>query len=376
MNRRGFFAASASSIATVAAATPASARRRRAGRRALVLIGGANRGAYEAGAIQALVQIQGVKDGEPLAFDMVCGTSIGALNAYLVATAQYSSLMRLWRSEIAASDVFRLKAPYNQIPESSSGILSRVAAAYRLASGMRKDVAGVLDPAPVRAMLQKYVDPQAPVGLPLYVSTTDITRQQNQLFFRPATTPAGSAKQALNDELLAAYPKVTRLANDDILRDVLFASAAIPLFFDPIDIARDDGSGKIDQYVDGGITQNMPIDVAQLCVDSIHVTLLAPPPSPADEQYYDDALSIGYATFETMQNRILIYQVRLAYALADTLPISAYIIRPQKPMPGRGTEFDDQAALEEMWQRGFADMVQGWVPFVPPTDLLGAVSVH
>ena len=47
----------------------------RSGRSALVLIGGANRGAYEAGAIAAMAAARGLGDGQPLPFDMICGTS-------------------------------------------------------------------------------------------------------------------------------------------------------------------------------------------------------------------------------------------------------------------------------------------------------------
>jgi hypothetical protein len=57
---------------------------------ALVLSGGGARGAYEAGAITALVETHGIKDGEKLpGIDVVCGASIGAINGWLVAAAQY-----------------------------------------------------------------------------------------------------------------------------------------------------------------------------------------------------------------------------------------------------------------------------------------------
>lgn len=58
--------------------------------RALVMSGGGARGAYEAGLIGALAAAGAVADGSPrLPYELVCGTSIGALNvgigkAYLV----------------------------------------------------------------------------------------------------------------------------------------------------------------------------------------------------------------------------------------------------------------------------------------------------
>ena len=60
-------------------------------RRALVLNGGGSRGAYEIGAWQALAEI-GVR------FDGVYGTSIGALNAALVAQGDLAGAVELWKS--------------------------------------------------------------------------------------------------------------------------------------------------------------------------------------------------------------------------------------------------------------------------------------
>ena len=56
---------------------------------ALVLSGGAARGAYEMGVWQALTEL-GVQ------IDMVCGTSIGAMNAYIVALGSYEKARDMW----------------------------------------------------------------------------------------------------------------------------------------------------------------------------------------------------------------------------------------------------------------------------------------
>ena len=56
---------------------------------ALVLSGGAARGAYEMGVWQALREL-GVK------IDMVCGTSIGAMNAYIIALGSFEKARDMW----------------------------------------------------------------------------------------------------------------------------------------------------------------------------------------------------------------------------------------------------------------------------------------
>ena len=56
---------------------------------ALVLSGGAARGAYEMGVWQALQEL-GVQ------IDMVCGTSIGSMNAYIIALGSYEKARDMW----------------------------------------------------------------------------------------------------------------------------------------------------------------------------------------------------------------------------------------------------------------------------------------
>ena len=65
---------------------------------ALVLSGGAARGAYEMGVWQALREL-GVR------IDMVCGTSIGAMNAYIIALGSYEKARDMWL-EMKTEEVF------------------------------------------------------------------------------------------------------------------------------------------------------------------------------------------------------------------------------------------------------------------------------
>ncbi len=58
--------------------------------RALILGGGGARGAYEAGVVAAL--------SERETFDIVCGTSIGAVNGLFVAQDMTHRLSEIWRT--------------------------------------------------------------------------------------------------------------------------------------------------------------------------------------------------------------------------------------------------------------------------------------
>jgi predicted acylesterase/phospholipase RssA len=364
MKRRGFLAAAAGAAA-VAVASPALAQQQKAriGRKALVLVGGVNRGAYQAGVIQALVEKNGLRDGQPLDYDLVCGTSIGALNGFMVTTAQYSLLRNLWQGGISNGNVFRLKAPYNKIKSVDSGIISRLSAAMSLGTGLFTDVTGVMDPAPVQAMIDRYVDPSAPVHIPAYIATTNLTQQTGQIFIRHATTTAGMQKQSINDTILADFPVKSAPATDAIVQKVYFATACLPLAFDPVKI--ESGSSP-DQYVDGGVTANAPINIAQLCADTLQVVLVDPK-RPTPNVHYNNAFEVGMGVFETMQSRILLYQVLLAFAAGKaSLPFDPYIMRPDSDLPGKLGDFNDQKSLSASWQIGYDQARQGWQKFEFP----------
>lgn len=369
VKRRAFLSATAGAALTTA--SPALAQQQldvRKGRKALVLVGGVNRGAYQAGVIQALVEKRGLRDGEPLDYDLVCGTSIGALNGYMVTTAQYTLLKDLWQGGISSRNVFRLKAPYNKIKNTDSGIFSRLAAAFSLGTGLVNNVTGVFDSAPVQAMLEAYINPSAPVHIPAYIATTNLSEQRGEIFVRHATTPGGMQKQLLNESLLANLPITTAPASDDILRSVYFATACLPLAFDPVKIRGTDGSTKLYQYVDGGVTANAPVNIAQLCADTLHV-ILVDPKRPTPDVHYDNAFEVGMGVFETMQARILFYQVLLAFAAGKAaLPVDPYIIRPDADLPGKIGDFNDQKSLSASWQLGYDQAQRGWEKFEFPLN--------
>jgi predicted acylesterase/phospholipase RssA len=369
MKRRVFLtAASAATVAAVnglpaTAAVPIASKR--LGRKALILSGGGSLGAYQAGVIGGLAHKQGLRDGEPLDFDLVCGTSIGGLNGYFVATAQYSMLETLWKN-IGNQNVLTMKHPYEKIRDSSAGILNRMDAAMKLGKGLVKGIKGIMDTSAFTSLLAEHVNPSSAVHIPFYVSTTNLTRQEGRMFVLRGTTAEGAAKQALNDELAQQdIVSKIRVIDDDLLRSVLYATAAIPLAFDPALIPRADGSG-VDEYVDGGVTENVPINVARHCVEHLHVVLVDPPRTTRNVSY-EGAVQIGLGVFQTMQYRILEYQVLWALAQSTiSLPFDAYIIRPAQPLPGKFADFNDAKALNSVWQIGYDGARVGWQPFVPP----------
>ena len=143
---------------------------------------------------------------------------------------------------------------------------------------------------------------------------------------------------------------------------------------DPVRIPGPNG-GPEGYYVDGGVGDNVPLEIGRRCAAQLHIVLVDEARTPSFHDY-NSALQIGLGVFETMQQRILEYQALLAIAesaivptpLTDAaglrpLPIDLTVIRPQSPLPGGFADFNNLADLDAMWLRGYNDGVGGWPPF-------------
>jgi len=366
-------------------------QRERLTRRALVLSGGGARGAYQAGMVQAWIETRGIKDGQPLApYNLICGTSIGALNGYMIATGRYAGLAQMW-STIAAQQVIKLKRQYRFIADHYAGVGNRIAQAIGLALGLKSNVTGVLDSGRVKTWLESNVDPAAPVLTPVVWTVTNLSSQLPEFFYRiPGDLPPEGRATAISAIQDTVGPQTAvREATPDILIDSLQASASIPLAFDPVVLPSPDGHGTA-QYVDGGVTANTPIGVARAFAANVDIVLMDPVFEP---ETYTNAIGIGIGVFGTMQQRILDSDVRAAvfetfgkraldalpratiaqltqgspsrYAAFETFMNSLYasefyVKRPDKTLPVEVVGFNDAQGLAAAYDVGF---YAGQTPF-------------
>ncbi|HEY9753535.1 MAG TPA: patatin-like phospholipase family protein [Oculatellaceae cyanobacterium] len=192
-------------------------------KRALVLPGGGGRGAYQVGVYKALHE-KGIK------FDLAFGTSIGGLNATMIAQGNLQRLEHLW-STLKANDIFHLP---------SASMVGRLVLGHKL---------GLLDTTPLEALLRRELNLHAlkqsatKVGL----CTTDLCSLETRLI------------------------TIDDVMSTNELVDVLMATSAIPMAFPPRHIH---GSGL---WVDGGLVRNTPMETAiQLGADEIFMVLLHP----------------------------------------------------------------------------------------------------
>jgi NTE family protein len=192
-------------------------------KRALVLPGGGGRGAYQVGVIKALAEA-GIE------FEMAFGTSIGALNACMMAQEQIDRLEDLWCS-IKPWDIFKL-------PGASQ--VGRMMFGRKL---------GLLDTSPMETLLRREISLER-----LKESDTEVG------FF---TTDLCS----LETRLIT----VDSINSTDELIDALMATSAVPIAFPPRQIH---GHGL---WVDGGLVRNTPMQAAMdRGAEEIFMVLLHP----------------------------------------------------------------------------------------------------
>ncbi len=202
---------------------------------ALVLTGGGARGAYEAGALKAIVELH-------LDVKGVYGTSVGALNGVFYCQGETERLYKMWQ-DLSYSDIMSVKST------SDSAIYLRVARELLTFH--------LVDIKPLREMIEENIDEEKirKSGIDFGLVTYDLSK------FSPV------------ELYISQIP-------DGQLADYVLASANYPVF------QRQKINGQI--YIDGGVYNNAPVDMALkkgfkkillINVSDIPITI---PPIPPD----------------------------------------------------------------------------------------------
>jgi NTE family protein len=361
------------------AAVPVTSAETRAAT-ALVLSGGGARGAYEAGVIEGLVRGGGVADGEPLpGIDTVIGTSIGAINGWFVATGQYSKLREAWNT-IAGTDLFRPKRSYRKLDVPSAGVVTRLVEGLSLLANLNQSLDGIFDAQPIRAWLRANIDAQQPVLMPYVFNAADIRNQRSAYFYiLNANVDPAAADPVLR--ALAGLSGMPALAQPalPILHDALYASIALPLLLDPIELVV---AGVPGLYVDGGSADNTAIDLARVVARRVNAVLV----SPATTSFApSNAIAAGLGSFNLLQARVLDASLRSAAEattlkrmfagsqvtpaqrayLDDVYDVDLGILRPSIELPSGLGDFHDAAGLVASYQMGVTDAARGWTAYDP-----------
>lgn len=209
-------------------------------RTAMILSGGGARGAYEVGVLWYIFDDLSRMRGAPPKIEILCGTSVGAINAcYLAAhltdpVLGMRRLVHLW-SELQITRVLGFG------PRQFIGI-------PRLLLGGGEGT-GLFDVRPMAELVQREISWRALARAirrkqlrALTVSTTEVATGRTVVFMQTAP----------DVDIPRTAPPRTLFRSDHIGPHHALASAAIPLLFPPVRI--DD-----ELYLDGGLRQNTPI---------------------------------------------------------------------------------------------------------------------
>ncbi len=219
---------------------------------ALVLAGGAARGAYEVGVIQHVLEQVGPAIGKDLRFDVICGTSVGALNACALAAfadlgkSAIGKLIDIW-TKLEVTDLVRpdvksvlqmgagllgRSTPRNEVPVREGGILAP--------EGLERLVESTIPFERIEANLDAgHLDA-------LTVSTTHVASGRTVVYVQ---------RKHLDLPTWSHDPTTFARAAKITARHAL-ASAAIPILFRAVLL---DG----DYHCDGGLRQNVPLSPAR-----------------------------------------------------------------------------------------------------------------
>jgi NTE family protein len=219
---------------------------------AVILSGGGARGAYEVGVLSYVLDEFARLRGRPPRFDILCGTSVGAVNAcYLAAhladpTVGIRRLVDLWLD-------LRLERVLG------FGVRQALSLPRVLFGGGAEGV-GLFDVTPMARLIEREVPWRAISRTlrhghltALSVSATEVATGRTVIFMQ--TGPDGA--------LPSQAPPRTIIRGAHVGPLHALASAAIPLIFPPVRIGHE-------LFMDGGVRQNTPIAPA-LRLGATHV---------------------------------------------------------------------------------------------------------
>jgi NTE family protein len=221
-------------------------------RTALVLSGGGARGAYEAGVVAYLLEELAPELGRDLRFDVLAGTSIGALNACALAamaddrTTRTARMTDIWRGlecdRVLSFGFFDALRLLRESLGTHSGSLHR----------HEERKAGLVDTTGLQTLLLEKI-PWRRIGWnlrrghldALSIGATNVGTGRTTVFVQ---RPDPDASMSMQDSSFIARP--ARISARHAL-----ASAAIPLIFPPVRIGNE-------LYADGGLRLNVPLSPA------------------------------------------------------------------------------------------------------------------
>ena len=318
--------------------------------------GGGARGAYEAGVVRYLLEELPQRLGRPVRFEILCGTSVGAIHAcFLAATAQEDArrggrLVDLWTS-MRIEDVLPLsRRDLLNLPRRILG-LRRVVEAMRGGATPAR-LYGLLNTAPLEKLVVH--------AIPWRNIRGNVREGRVDAVCVAATQIATGRVTIFMESRDQAVPEWTRDPNilprpTRLLPTHALASAAIPLLFPAVRVAST-------YYVDGGLRLNTPLAPAlRLGADRVLVVALRPHPSQAGDA------ALAEQRVEDYGSPLFLFGKLLNALLLDHVDTDLARMHVMNEMLDDGVAAFGPAFLEKLNAQAVRD---GRHPFRPIRDLV------
>lgn len=251
-------------------------------RKALVISGGGSRGAYAVGAIDHMVRRLGLR------FDLVAGTSTGALIAPLVVTGEIDLLIQRYTS-VDTDDILE--------PRGLGDALLRKSALY----GTRP-IAGILKRDLTEARTQRILQS----GTQMFLVTVEL--QSGEVVYFQSGPPAVPDPET----------QIVQITSRDTLLRAVLASGSQPVFMPPIEIPQD--GDPVRQYVDGGVREVAPLKIAlDNGATELFVILLSPRTREVENKRFESLLGILADTIGLFGREVMKNDVRTVLRINEGL---------------------------------------------------------
>jgi predicted acylesterase/phospholipase RssA len=245
-------------------------------RNALVVSGGSSKGAFAVGVAERLREKLNVE------FDLVAGTSTGALMAPLVVTGELTVLEELY-STMSASNVLMLRQPLDIVRTGS--VLD--------ASGLRQVIEDVYTDARAQTILTS--------AKQMFITTVSL-ESGRVTYFHTGPNPQ-------KDPYCDYVPITDRAA----LIEAVMASAMQPVLMLPVTIDHA-------THVDGGVRRTVPIKVT---IDNgatdVYAVVLTAENETADQGPMTDLVTILKRTIDLFGQEIVLSEIRQAQLYTDSV---------------------------------------------------------
>ena len=219
---------------------------------AVVLSGGGAKGAFQVGVLDELITNRGVR------IDIFAGVSTGAIQALGGAQNDMPGLLDAWLGLRGNRDVYRRR----------EGLIGGL---------LGND--SLYDATPIRARIKAYADDDR------------LRREGRELLLGVVNLTTGAFR--------------TIRENTPNIANWVYASAAVPVYFQPLVTRAADGSEE--QWVDGGVRDVTPLAAALDRRPDAVLVVMASPVTPVAEprKRYGSLVSIGLRAVELLQSEVV-----------------------------------------------------------------------